>query len=469
MDENINPENRPANPRRRQRSQIEIIKEAYLPAIIAGVALLLIIIFIIGSITRGIQRNELEEQAKLEASSSLAEEQARLAQEATQLGAEAELFAKQYDYDRAINLLDSFSGNLADYPELSQKRTEYAQAKETLVLWSDPGQIPNLSFQILIADGSRAFTDNVYGTSYNRNFVTTDEFSKILQQLYDNDYILVSMSDISSGTTQKELYLPAGKKPIMLTQTQVNYYTYMTDSNGDKLPDKGGDGFASRLVLDNNEKLTCEMVDSSGQSVTGAFDLVPILEEFIASHPDFSYKGARAILAVTGYDGLFGYRTNKQAEEFFGADSYNKQQLDVSKIIAALRETGYELACYTYDNVAYGAYNADQIKADLDKWQSEVAPLMDTVDILVYARNSDISSSKSPYDSDKFNLLQNYGFTHYLGFSTDGKPWFTASDTHIRQGRLMVSGSNMAYHADWFSGIFDASSVLDSARGNIPN
>jgi hypothetical protein len=32
----------------------------------------------------------------------------------------------------------------------------------------------------------------------------------------------------------------------------------------------------------------------------------------------------------------------------------------------------------------------------------------------------------------------------------------------------MVSGSNIAHHPDWFSGMFDATSILEAIRGNVP-
>ena len=96
----------------------------------------------------------------------------------------------------------------------------------------------------------------------------------------------------------------------MLTQTNVNYNLYLVDSDGDLLADKNGGGFASKLVLDQSGKVTCEMVDSNGQTIYGAYDMIPILDEFVERHPDFSYRGAKAILALTGYNGLFGYRTN---------------------------------------------------------------------------------------------------------------------------------------------------------------
>lgn len=467
MDEPQFNKNRPANPRRKKRTQVQIIKEAYLPVIIAGVALLMILIFIIGSISRGVQRKEYEQQAKLEASIAAQEKQDALKKEVKDILAKASAAAQSFDYDTAIALLDGFSGDSSQFPELAQKRAEYDQAIDALVLWDNPTKVLNLSFQMLIADPGRAFPDNKYGSSYNKNFVTTEEFSKIIQQLYENNYILIDMDDITDGVLPKSLYLPEGKKPLILTQTQVNYNTYMIDSDGDKLPDKGGDGFASRLMVDENGTLTCEMVTADGQTVTGNYDLVPILESFIATHPDFSYKGARAILAVTGYDGLFGYRTNPAAKDSFGADNYEKQVEDAKNLIKVLRDTGYDIACYTYNNLPYGTKSLAQIQEDLNKWNTEVSPVLGIVDTLVYARNSDIGDHSMPYSGEKYTMLRNFGFVYYLGFSTDGTSWFTSEDDCIRQDRILVTGENMKLHADWFSGIFDVASVIDSTRPAI--
>ena len=119
---------------------------------------------------------------------------------------------------------------------MNDKILEYEAAIRNLVAWDDPNMIPNLSFQLLVADPARGFSHASYGYSINRNFITTDEFSKILQQLYDNGYILVDLDDFTTsettatGTTTykaKSLLLPKGKKPIMLTQTNVNYNYYL--------------------------------------------------------------------------------------------------------------------------------------------------------------------------------------------------------------------------------------------------
>lgn len=464
MEDRQNSNNHPVNPRRRKRSKIQIFKESYLPVIIAALALILIVIFIISSIARSIQQKNKTKEAMREASIASSIAQESLDNEASRISAEATRYAMSFDYELAISTIDSFPGSLSDYPELVEKRTQYATALSEMVLWEDPSKALNLSFQLLIADPSRAFKDTKYGTSYNKNFITTDEFNKILQQLYDNDYILVNLSDINT-----QLLLPKEKKPLILTQTQVNYYTYMTDSNGDKLPDAGGAGFASKLILDVNGNLSCEMVDETGETVTGAYDLVPILEAFIETHPDFSYKGARAILAVTGYDGLFGYRTNAAAKGYFGDANYEQEVAEAIQIAEALRNAGYVIACYTHENVAYGSYSVSQIRSDLDKWSAEVSPILGVVNTLVYARNSDIAGPNSTYSGEKFTLLSEFGFTNYLGFCSNGTRWFLTQDTYLRQGRLLVSGSNMAHHADWFNGILDPKTVLDPIRGTIPS
>lgn len=468
MDEQQNTPKRPVNPRRRKRSQLEIFKEAYLPVVIGCAALLLILIFIIGSITRGIQRIRYEKQQALEASIAAQEEQERLDLEAENLLSQAARLAAAFDYQGAIDTLDSFSGSISDYPNMEQKYTEYTDAQSTLVLWNDPAGILNLSFQLLIADPQRAFSDETYGASYNRNFITTGEFQAILQQLYENGYILVSLDDVTSGSETKELYLPEGKKPLILTQTNVNYNTYMIDGDGDKLPDKDGDGFASKLILDANGNITCQMVDATGETVAGAFDMVPILESFVETHPDFSYQGARAILAVTGYDGLFGYRTNPSAKEFLSEDQYTQEIEGATQIVNKLSDLGYELACYTYENEPYGSYNVEQISADLQKWDSEVTPILGATDIFVFSRNSDIGNPGMPYADEKFETIQSYGFNRYLGFCDADQTWFYADSAYARQGRILVTGSALAHHALWFDGIFDAASILDSTRGEVP-
>lgn len=478
MEEQRNENTRPVNPRRRKRSQAQIFKEAYLPVIIAAIAAILVLVFIIGAISRSVQKNKAEKEASIAASESIATEEARLEAQAETLLAQAAPFASAYEYDMALSILNTFEGDISKFPALSAKITEYSTAKASLIAWTDPSKIINLSFHLLMADPERAFNHDEYGSAFNRNYVTTSECEKILQQLYDNGYMLVSLDDIvtpvttQSGATAykaKTLYLPEGKKPIMLTQTNVNYNIYMVDGDGDKLPDKDGAGFASKMILDGNGNVTCEMVDSTGATVTGAFDLVPILDAFVAKHPDFSYNGAKATLALTGYNGLFGHRTYSGAEDDFGEDAYNNAVTEATKIAAALRNNGYNLACYTYENVPYGEYSANMLKNDLNQWVRECLPILGSVDTMVFAQESDIAGS-GDYSGDKYDALKEAGLRYYLGFCSNGTPWATVGADHFRQGRILVSGYNMTHHAEWFTDLFDPAQVLDTeVRGQIPS
>lgn len=461
------------NPRRRKRrNPIETFKEQYLPAIIICVAFILILVFTIGSITRAIQHKKADALQKEQVRLSQQQAQEKLEQEVADLIEDAETYAKDYDYAQAIETLDRFSGDMNKFPEMTALRQQYEEAKQTMVLWEDNSKVLNLSFQLLIADPERAFTDETYGVSYKNNFITTTEFANILQQLYENDYILISLDDIyhietdelgQTYLSSKELYLPQGKKPVIITQTQVNYNTYMIDSDGDKLPDKDGDGFASKLMIDANGNLTCEMVNNDGSVTTGAYDLVPILDSFVETHDDFSYKGAKAVLAVTGYDGLFGYRTTAAAGEFFGEDQRQTEIEQATAVMQQLRDTGYDIACYTYENIGYGDSEIDAIDADLSGWTTEVTPILEGVDIFVFAK-SDIANASAIYSGEKYNKLAALGFKYFIGFCDNGTPWQIVTDSYVRQGRLMVTGNNLANNPAWFDGIFQVDAILDSNR-----
>ena len=475
MDEYRNESTRPAVPRRRKKTKFQIFKEKYLPLIIAGVAIIFILIFIIGAITRGVQKkNALEIQAQQQAAAQK-EEAARLAAEEQSLLMQADALATSYNYDGAIAVLDTFSGDINQFPTLSSRRAEYVLAKSKMVAWSDPGQVVNLSFQMLIADLQMALRHKTRTQTIVNHFITTEEFSKILQELYDNGYVLVKPSDImessvnAEGETEfaaKTLYLPAGKKPLMITQTNVNYNLYLVDSDGDRKADKFGGGFASKMVLDSSGDITCEMVNSSGETVYGDFDLVPILENFIEENPDFSYGGARAIIALTGYNGVFGHRTQPDAILTWGQSAHEEAVEQAKAVAKRLEETGYILACYTYENISYGDVTVSDISKDLAKWENEVVPIIGDLDILVYAQNDDIAEGKL-YSGDKYQLLKEHGFQYYIGFCNENNGWFYSDTGYARQGRILVSGENLTNHSDWFMGMFYASNVLDPARNSI--
>ena len=462
----------PNNPRRRRRkSKLQIFKEVYLPPIIACVCLILVLSFAIGSLTNAIEERRLlnDEKDKQQAAASEAADLEEQEYQALMEGAKQ--LAAGYDYRGAVTLIDTFSGDITKYPDMVSLRAEYVNAQTQLTEHRDPSMIPNLSFHMLIEDLDRALKDESYGGKYNRNFVSTAEFKQILEHLYANDYVLVDFSSFIEATSfndteqyiTKPIYLPSGKKPVMITETMVNYFAYMVDPDGDGTPDAKGAGFANKLVLQNGE-IKAAYVDASGNNLVGDYDLVPILESFIQEHPDFSYQGARAVLAVTGSEGIFGYRTNTSYIATKGQAWYDEECNAAKEVVQALRSKGYTLASYTYSNKAYSGYTAAQIQAEMQEWTKNITPVIGQVDTFVFAQESNLSA----YNGAAFDVLHNTGFRYFISSGT--QPWAAVESTYVRQNRLMVTGRTMQHYSDQFSGLFDCAAILNvNLRGNVPN
>jgi len=411
-------------------------------------------------VVRNIDRNNEKLQNEIKASEQAASEALRQEEEAQYLRNQAAILASSYDYQGAIDLLNSFSGDMTKFTELQSDKGKYIQLLSTVVEITNFSQVPNLSFNPLIADPSRAFKDEKYANAYNQNMITIDEFSKILDQLYAKGYVLVNFDSFIEKTTDaagnityttKPIYLPADKKPLMITETLVNYFNYQIDGDGDGKADAKGGGFASKLLVKDGE-ITCEMVNAEGETVYGAFDLVPILNAFIEEHPEFSYKGARATLGVTGHEGIFGHRVNNGDSQAIA---------DAQEVVQALREEGYLIACNTYENLNYATSKATDIQADLKKWSDTLGEIVGNVDILIYARGVDISD----YSGPKFNVLYSSGYRFFVSSATNGIPSTEINRTYIRQYRIMVTGSLMVNSPSTLANYFTVSDVISGERG----
>ena len=70
-----------------------------------------------------------------------------------------------------------------------------------------------------------------------------------------------------------------------------------------------------------------------------------ILENFIAAHPDFSFRGARGLIAVTGYEGLLGYRVAPDNQR---RSTLAEEVAAVMPVVAKLKSPGWEFACHSY-------------------------------------------------------------------------------------------------------------------------
>lgn len=348
----------------------------------------------------------------------------------------ARTLALGYDYDAAIDLLQADSEFASD-PKVLEAIAGYTATKEGLVR-ANVGKITHVFFHSLVVDNRKAFDGDADEKGYNQVMTTVSEFEKILQTMYDKGFVLVRLHDLAYETTDEngktvmkagDIMLPEGKTPFVMSQDDLCYYPYMT-----------GDGFANRMIIGEDGKPTCEMKMEDGSVSVGSYDLVPILEDFIQEHPDFSYKGARAVLAFTGYEGILGYRT---AASYADSPTYEQDRQEAAKVAQCLKDNGWELASHSWGHLNLGTIEMDRFKKDVDKWENEVDSLIGPTDIILYPFGADIGDWH-PYttENERYNYLRAAGFRYFCNVDSS-EYWVQIGDGFLRQGRRNLDGYRM--------------------------
>lgn len=121
-----------------------------------------------------------------------------------------------------------------------------------------------------------AFTGEANQAKGNNDWmITVEEFKRSLDELYKHHYILIDPHDAydfnSKPIKKKSLKLPKGKKPLILSIDDMNYYEYMR-----------GNGYADRLVLDKYNHVVSQTKGKDGKfTQSESNDIVPILNRFV--------------------------------------------------------------------------------------------------------------------------------------------------------------------------------------------
>lgn len=408
-----------------------------------------------------------------EAVSTAAQETEPARDEKQELLTEAALKAQQYDYDGAIALLTDSS--YAEDAEVQAAVTAYTETQAACVAANNQ-EITHIFVHSLIVDKARALMDDRLGHNFNSTMTTIPEFQAILEQLYARGYVLVGLHDIAAPETdadgtehmvQKQILLPEGKKPIVISQDDVCYYEYMK-----------GRGFADKMVLDADGRLKLQYTDAEGNVSVGDYDLVPILDAFVEEHPDFSYHGHKAILAFTGYNGILGYRTDEtydpNSENYDSNNTANENiaadRETVKELTQALKADGYEFASHSWGHINFTERSLEDLTRDTERWKNNVEPLLpDSCAILLYPFGADIKDWHG-YDEtadDKYLMLHNNGFRYFCNVDST-QYWVQFGKDYMRQGRRNLDGYRLyeSYSgaADRVSDLMDVQQVFDTDR-----
>ncbi len=396
---------------------------------------------------------------------------------------QAELMAAGYDYDGAIELLKTVPG-YEDNTAVAAAITDFEAQKASCVA-VDVTTVPHIFYHSLINNTDAAFNVSVLGQSQvdgmNAWMTTVEEFDKITQQMYDNGYVFVRLRDLVVETTDADgtvhfspntnLLLPPDKKPVVLSVDDLSYYhSYEAASYPDK------------LVLDENGKVKCHYVKPDGTEEVGDFDVVPRLNTFLEEHPDGAYKGARGMIALTGYNGVFGYRTdvdyrdkqNLMADQAKWLEEHPDfdWEADVAeaKVIAeALKEEGWEFASHTWGHLSVTNKTADELRVDNEKWVNTVENIVGPVDTIIFAHGNDIGTWEGySDDNDKYRYFKDSGYDFYCNVDSSVPYWVQISDQYVRQGRIDLDGY-LLYKASQggttvLDSMFNASEVFDQRR-----
>ncbi len=300
-----------------------------------------------------------------------------------------------------------------------------------MVKWEDPTKISHVFFHSLIVDPAKAFhTQQAQG--YKDYMVTISEFNKTIDQLYKNNYVLVNLNGLGKKGTDGKLTftgvsLPEGKKPLILSQDDVSYYEYMDNS-----------GFPSKLIVDKQNQIKNIYIDNKKETV-GDYDMVPLIDSFIKKHPDFSYQGAKGTLALTGYNGVLGYRTSKS--EYGDNEKTNKEIEAAKKVADQLKKDGWSFASHTWGHLNMTQASLADIQQDNERWQNEVAPILGKTNILIYPFGADISDWQ-PYSeaNQKFAYLKQQGFDIFCNVDASTPAWGQLGTDYYRNARINIDG-----------------------------
>lgn len=331
--------------------------------------------------------------------------------------------------------------------------------REGYVPWT--GVVEHLFFHPVIAYPELAFDGDNQANGLDDFMVTVDEYNKILQSVYDKGYVLVDINSVWSEAKEGEetrmvrntLYLPEGKKPLILSYDDTNYYPYMLEN-----------GLTYKLILDENQKIASWGLDPQGNEVVSRdLDAIPILDKFVEEHPDFSPFGAKGCLSLTGYEGILGYRTQTDTKEWDDAKEAGRQKEReaVQPIIAELRRTGWTFGSHTWGHIRLGDGNMTRIEADTQRWLDEVGSLVGETTILFYPHGERPDGNDWTNTGPAFQFLQSKGFRVFCSVGVESFSFIKKDISAVICDRLHPDGTTLRHSRDRYLQFYDAKDIID--------
>ena len=330
------------------------------------------------------------------------------------------------------------------------------------VAWD--GIVEHLFFHPVVAYPELAFDGDSQANGIDDWMVTVEEYNRILQSVYDKGYVLVDIADCWSEQTGEDgqtrmvkntLYLPEGKKPLILSYDDVNYYEYMLEN-----------GFTYKLIIGEDGKLWSWGLDPQGNEVVSRdLDAVTILDKFVEEHPDFSPFGAKGCLSLTGYEGILGYRTQTDRENWTTEREANRQKEieAVKPIVAELKRTGWTFGSHTWGHISLNTRTVDVVTADMQKWFDEVGSLVGETPVLFYPFGGRLDGDDVQQSGPAFRWMQQHGFRIFCSVGIDSWSKCKSDISAVICDRLHPDGTTLrsAKARERYMKFYDAKDIID--------
>jgi peptidoglycan/xylan/chitin deacetylase (PgdA/CDA1 family) len=326
------------------------------------------------------------------------------------------------------------------------------------------GIVEHIFFHPVVCYPELAFDGDSKAKGIDQNMVTVSEYNMMLQSIYDNGYILVNMNDVwteykdESGVAKMKrstLMIPEGKKPLIISFDDTNYYNYMFTN-----------GFTHKLVIRDGE-IWSYGLDPQGKEVYSQdLDAITILDKFVKAHPDFSLNGAKGCLCLTGYEGILGYRTMTDTHGMT-AEMEAKRQSEITAvkpIVAMLKETGWYFGSHSWGHINLSSSNLATVQDDTERWLGEVGSLVGPTKLMFYPFGARPDGGDVQNTGPIFKYLQSEGFRIFASVGIESYSKIKTDISAVICDRMHPDGSTLRTQRDRYLKFYDAKLVFDSTR-----
>jgi hypothetical protein len=317
------------------------------------------------------------------------------------------------------------------------------------------GRLLNIFFHALIARPEIAFKGN-RKEHFMEWFVTAEEYKKILNELYLRDYVLVDINEFYTvkytnnikTVEVKKYMIPQGKKPVILSIDDLSYYE-----------NNRRNGIVHKLMLDQNGNIAAWTNTPSGGEISYDLDIITITEDFIKKHPDFSIRGAKGIIALTGFEGVLGYRTQAERSKTPG---YQKEIEDATVIVKKLKELGWHFASHSYGHLNMPKVSMSGFINDNKLWEKEVKPILGETDLYVYPSGAALENNE-----EKHRILRSMNFNLFFGVGSGYGYRMGPKSEYIYLSRMNIDGRYFRQFRNRNDKLFDIDKVMDKQNRGI--